>query len=102
MANETDLWDMPPIDPKKNPANSILPRVKTGSRGGIRTPDMVVNSHPLCRLSYPGNMMIIPSNRPIHYKEYPLINSIEQTEFIKRRSINYQYVPAGQIKTDRV
>ena len=25
-----------------------------GSRGGIRTPDRVVNSHLLCRLSYPG------------------------------------------------
>ena len=25
-----------------------------GSWGGIRTPDQVVNSHPLCRLSYPG------------------------------------------------
>ena len=25
-----------------------------GSRGGIRTPDQVVNGHPLCQLSYPG------------------------------------------------
>ena len=25
-----------------------------GSRGGIRTPDRVVNSHLLCQLSYPG------------------------------------------------
>ena len=28
--------------------------VKCGSRGGIRTPDRVVNSHLLCQLSYPG------------------------------------------------
>jgi hypothetical protein len=28
-----------------------------GSRGGIRTPDRVVNSHLLCRLSYPGVAM---------------------------------------------
>ena len=27
---------------------------KNGSRGGIRTPDRVVNSHLLCQLSYPG------------------------------------------------
>ncbi len=27
---------------------------KVGSRGGIRTPDRVVNSHLLCQLSYPG------------------------------------------------
>ena len=25
-----------------------------GSRGGIRTPDKMINSHPLCQLSYPG------------------------------------------------
>ena len=49
-----DLWELPPIDPQKiNPANGLLREV-TGSRGGIRTPDMVVNSHPLCQLSYPG------------------------------------------------
>ncbi|HBH60424.1 MAG TPA: hypothetical protein DDX85_01510 [Nitrospiraceae bacterium] len=36
----------------------------------------------LCRLSYPGNRMRIPSNKPIHYKEYPLINSIDRREFI--------------------
>jgi hypothetical protein len=29
---------------------------KVGSRGGIRTPDRVVNSHLLCRLSYPGTL----------------------------------------------
>ena len=77
-----DLWEFSPIDPQKiNPANGLL-RGVTGSRGGIRTPDMVVNSHPLCRLSYPGNRMRIPSNKPIHYKEYPLINSIDRREFI--------------------
>jgi hypothetical protein len=27
-----------------------------GSWGGIRTPDQVVNSHPLCLLSYPGTI----------------------------------------------
>ena len=27
---------------------------ENGSRGGIRTPDRVVNSHLLCQLSYPG------------------------------------------------
>jgi hypothetical protein len=27
-----------------------------GSRGGIRTPDRVVNSHLLCQLSYPGTI----------------------------------------------
>ena len=30
--------------------------VKYGSRGGIRTPDRVVNSHLLCQLSYPGTI----------------------------------------------
>ncbi len=63
----------------------VLLRVLTGSRGGIRTPDMVVNSHPLCQLSYPGNTIIIPPNKTIHYKEYPLINSIDRTEFIYTR-----------------
>ena len=29
---------------------------RNGSRGGIRTPDRVVNSHLLCRLSYPGTL----------------------------------------------
>jgi hypothetical protein len=29
---------------------------RSGSRGGIRTPDRVVNSHLLCRLSYPGTL----------------------------------------------
>ncbi len=28
--------------------------INSGSRGGTRTPDQVVNSHPLYRLSYPG------------------------------------------------
>jgi hypothetical protein len=28
--------------------------ITNGSWGGTRTPDQVVNSHPLCRLSYPG------------------------------------------------
>ncbi len=77
-----DLWELPPIDPQKLTQQMVLLRIMTGSRGGIRTPDMVVNSHPLCRLSYPGNMMIVPSNKPIHYKEYPLINSIDLTAFI--------------------
>ena len=31
-----------------------LLRVIIGSWEGIRTPDQVVNSHPLCQLSYPG------------------------------------------------
>ena len=30
----------------------------SGSQGGIRTPDMVVNSHPLCRLSYLGRSLL--------------------------------------------
>ncbi len=29
-------------------------KIEVGSQGGIRTPDMVVNSHPLCQLSYLG------------------------------------------------
>jgi hypothetical protein len=33
---------------------SLQPLDFIGSRGGIRTPDRVVNSHLLCRLSYPG------------------------------------------------
>ncbi len=37
----------------------VLLRVATGSRGGIRTPDRVVNSHLLCRLSYPGIFKLI-------------------------------------------
>ena len=28
--------------------------MKSGSGGEIRTPDMVINSHPLCQLSYAG------------------------------------------------
>ena len=32
----------------------VLPRELTGSAGGTRTPDLVVNSHPLYRLSYCG------------------------------------------------
>jgi hypothetical protein len=35
--------------PAREPAG-----IEAGSRGGIRTPDRVVNSHLLCRLSYPG------------------------------------------------
>ena len=35
---------------------------KNGSRGGIRTPDRVVNSHLLCQLSYPGTDFFIPNN----------------------------------------
>ena len=29
-----------------------------GSWGEIRTPDQVVNSHPLCQLSYPGRLLL--------------------------------------------
>jgi hypothetical protein len=39
------------IDEERHRLND--PR-RIGSRGGIRTPDRVVNSHLLCRLSYPG------------------------------------------------
>ncbi len=28
--------------------------MRLGSGGGIRTPDLVINSHPLCQLSYAG------------------------------------------------
>ncbi len=35
-------------------ADSRVRDMIAGSWGGIRTPDQVVNSHPLCRLSYPG------------------------------------------------
>ncbi len=40
---------------KKGTAQSMqLPLFIFGSRGGIRTPDKVINSHLLCQLSYPG------------------------------------------------
>jgi hypothetical protein len=34
-----------------------------GSPGGTRTPDLVVNSHPLCRLSYRGKRFLIRCRR---------------------------------------
>jgi hypothetical protein len=36
-----------------------------GSRGGIRTPDRVVNSHLLCQLSYPGIVFFYIKNKYI-------------------------------------
>jgi hypothetical protein len=39
---------------KKKGLASLQTLSCSGSQGGIRTPDMVVNSHPLCQLSYLG------------------------------------------------
>ena len=39
---------------KRGPEKARPSFVNDGSRGGIRTPDRVINSHLLCQLSYPG------------------------------------------------
>jgi hypothetical protein len=58
-------------EPKAQPGKQfnffvlVLSILKSGSPGGTRTPDLVINSHPLYRLSYRGTM-----NRLYH-----LINS---------------------------
>ena len=51
----------------------------TGSRGGIRTPDRVVNSHLLCQLSYPGIFditiccVLIHRNFILYQKSYSFV-----------------------------
>ena len=49
------FYNIPIINNKGRTAKSeVLPMLQIGSSGGTRTPNLVVNSHPLCRLSYRG------------------------------------------------
>ncbi len=48
--------DSPQIIAKKKPSSSL--GIFSGSPGRTRTANLVVNSHPLCRLSYRGSFLI--------------------------------------------
>ena len=54
----TPVWERP-LDQRRLPYFFNVLRMENGSPGGTRTPDLVVNSHPLYRLSYRGTGEIV-------------------------------------------
>ena len=75
-----------PLETKKaEPSDKeVLPFASNGSGGRTRTYDLVVNSHPLCQLSYAG-MKLILSNPLIHF-EFELEPTSRLAEITATRS----------------